>query len=82
MNTPLDAQIGQWRGYLEGRRRMRVEEVDELEAHLRDQVDELSARGLDDEESFLVAVKRMGAVDTIAHEFARAILPTCYTWLI
>lgn len=71
MNTPLDAQIGQWRGYLEGRRRMRVEEVDELEAHLRDQVDELSARGLDDEESFLVAVKRMGAVDTIAHEFAR-----------
>lgn len=71
MSTGGDAQIRQWRGYLEGRRRMRTEEVDELESHLRDQIADLEDRGLDGDESFLVAVKRMGATDAIAHEFAR-----------
>lgn len=71
MTGPVDAQIRQWRGYLEGRRRLRVEEVDELESHLRDAIADLEARGLDGEESFLVAVKRMGAADAVAHEFAR-----------
>ncbi|GAB3132944.1 hypothetical protein GCM10027289_21920 [Tsukamurella serpentis] len=50
---------------------MRSEEVDELESHLRDQIADLQARGLDGDESFLVAVKRMGAADAVAHEFAR-----------
>ncbi|KXP11039.1 hypothetical protein AXK57_06625 [Tsukamurella pulmonis] len=71
MTGPVDAQVRQWRGYLEGRRRLRVEEVDELESHLRDQISDLEARGLDGDESFLVAVKRMGAADAVAHEFAR-----------
>ncbi|CAM3803081.1 permease prefix domain 1-containing protein [Tsukamurella strandjordii] len=71
MTGPVDAQIRQWRGYLEGRRRLRADEVDELESHLRDQISDLEARGLDGEESFLVAVKRMGAADAVAHEFAR-----------
>ncbi|MGX9294143.1 permease prefix domain 1-containing protein [Tsukamurella paurometabola] len=71
MTGPVDAQIRQWRGYLEGRRRLRAEEVDELESHLRDAIADLEARGLDGEESFLVAVKRMGAADAVAHEFAR-----------
>ncbi|ADG79713.1 permease prefix domain 1-containing protein [Tsukamurella paurometabola] len=71
MSGTVDAQIVQWRGYLEGRRRMRADEVDELESHLRDQISDLEARGLDGEESFLVAVKRMGAADAVAHEFAR-----------
>ena len=38
MTGPVDAQVRQWRGYLEGRRRMRADEVDELESHLRDQI--------------------------------------------
>ncbi|BDD83811.1 hypothetical protein TPB0596_35740 [Tsukamurella pulmonis] len=71
MTGPVDAQVRQWRGYLEGRRRLRIEEVDELESHLRDQISDLEARGLDGDESFLVAVKRMGAADAVAHEFAR-----------
>lgn len=67
----LDVQIEQWRGYLEGRRRMAAAEVDELESHLRDQIQELTERGLADDEAFLVAVKRMGGTDAIAREFAR-----------
>ncbi|KXO89012.1 permease prefix domain 1-containing protein [Tsukamurella pseudospumae] len=71
MTGPVDAQIRQWRGYLEGRRKLRPEDVDELESHLRDTISDLEARGLDGDESFLVAVKRMGAADAVAHEFAR-----------
>ncbi len=46
-------------------------DVDELEGHLRDQVAELGAAGLSDDEAFLVAVKRMGNLDELSREFAR-----------
>ncbi|MDF0530148.1 permease prefix domain 1-containing protein [Tsukamurella sp. 8F] len=56
---------------MERRRRIARDEVDELEAHLRDSIDALGARGLDDDEAFLVAIKRMGSTDAVAREFAR-----------
>ena len=43
----------------------------ELEEHLRDQVAGLLAAGLTTDEAFLVAVKRMGALDSLSREFAR-----------
>lgn len=67
----LEAQIGQWRGYVERRQAITAADVDEMEDHLREQVADLAATGLDDEEAFLVAVKRIGSVDAISHEFAR-----------
>ena len=45
--------------------------MDELEDHLREQVADLRATGLDDDEAFLVAIKRMGNLDAVSHEFAR-----------
>ncbi|MEX2402995.1 MAG: permease prefix domain 1-containing protein, partial [Balneolales bacterium] len=39
--------------------------------HLRDQVEALIDSGLADDEAFLVAVKRMGNVDSLSREFAR-----------
>lgn len=67
----LEAQIGQWRGYVERRQAITAADVDEMEDHLREQVADLAATGLDNEEAFLVAVKRIGSVDAISHEFAR-----------
>ena len=67
----LEAQIGQWRGYLRRRQAIRPMDVAELEDHLRDQVATLRSAGLSDDEAFLVAVKRMGALDAISNEFAR-----------
>lgn len=67
----LEAQIGQWRGYLRRRQAIRPMDVAELEDHLRDQVATLRGAGLSDDEAFLVAVKRMGALDAISNEFAR-----------
>jgi len=46
-------------------------DAEELEDHLRTQVAELREAGLDDEEAFLIAVKRIGDLDAVSREFAR-----------
>lgn len=71
-DTPsLEAQIEQWRSYLRRRSSIRAIDVAELEDHLREQTGALMDRGLAPDEAFLVAVKRMGELDTVAREFAR-----------
>ena len=67
----LESQIEQWRSYLRRRQAIRARDVEELEDHLRGQVATLRQGGLSDDEAFLVAVKRMGALDSISNEFAR-----------
>jgi hypothetical protein len=68
---PLEEQIGQWRAFLRRRRAIHAADVEELEDHLRDQIATVMDAGLSADEAFLVAVKRMGAQDAIANEFAR-----------
>ncbi|WP_239404923.1 permease prefix domain 1-containing protein [Frankia sp. Cj3] len=67
----LEAQLAQWRQYVGRRREMRPPDADELEDHLRGCVDELVEAGLNADEAFLIAVKRMGSLDDLAREFAR-----------
>jgi hypothetical protein len=67
----LEEQIEQWRGYLRRRQAIRAVDVEELEDHLRGEVTALRGSGLSENEAFLVAVKRMGALDAISNEFAR-----------
>jgi hypothetical protein len=67
----LELEIAEWRSYVERGPAVDAHDVEELEAHLRDQISDLHAVGLDDDEAFLVAVKRMGKVDDLSHEFAR-----------
>lgn len=69
--TALEAQIGEWRDYVGRSRGVQKPDVEELEAHLREQIEALGGVGLADDEAFLVAVKRMGAVDALSREFAR-----------
>jgi hypothetical protein len=68
---PLEEQIAQWRDYLRRHRTIGVRDVAELEDHLRDQVGELTGAGLADDEAFLIAVKRIGSLDSLSLEFAR-----------
>jgi hypothetical protein len=71
-NSPeLEEQITAWRTYVGGRRAIAHRDVDELEDHLRGQIEQLSASGLADDEAFLVAVKRLGGLDDLSREFAR-----------
>jgi hypothetical protein len=67
----LEGQIEQWRSYLRRRQAIRPVDVEELEDHLRGEVALLRRAGLSENEAFLVAVKRMGALDAISNEFAR-----------
>ena len=68
---PLEQQIEAWRAFLRSDRAVATADADELEDHLREQIAGLRADGLSDDEAFLVAVKRMGAIDALTREFAR-----------
>ena len=67
----LEGQIEEWRAFVEQGPAVDGRDVEELEAHLRDQIVELDAAGLAPDEAFLVAVKRMGRLDELSREFAR-----------
>ena len=71
-DQPLEEQIAQWRTYLRRRQALHGPDVEELEGHLRDQLTALIEAGLTGDEAFLVAVKRMGSLDALSREFARA----------
>ncbi len=71
-DRPLEEQIAQWRAYLRRRQAVHGPDVEELEGHLRDQLVALTDAGLAGDEAFLVAVKRMGSLDALSREFARA----------
>ncbi|HVE77732.1 MAG TPA: permease prefix domain 1-containing protein [Gemmatimonadaceae bacterium] len=67
----LEEQIDQWRSYLRRRQAIHSVDVAELEDHLRERIAGLVDAGLAPDEAFLVAVKRMGALDALSREFAR-----------
>jgi hypothetical protein len=67
----VEAQIAQWRAYVVNASGVNGHDVDELEDHLRHQIAELNAVGLTADEGFLIAVKRLGDMDSLSREFAR-----------
>ena len=67
----LETQIARWRDYVHRHRAIAAADVDEMEDHLRGRIADLTATGLDDDEAFLVAVKRLGRLDAVSREFAR-----------
>ena len=67
----VETQIESWRAHLRRSRAITHADVEELEDHLREQIASLGAGGLSGDEAFLVAVKRMGAIDALTREFAR-----------
>ena len=71
-DQPLENQIAEWRTYLRRRKALHGSDVEELEGHLRDQLAALVDAGLSGDEAFLIAVKRMGSLDVLSREFARA----------
>jgi len=67
----VEKQIVEWRAYLRRSRAITSQDATELEDHLREQMASLGAEGLSEDEAFLVAVKRMGAINALTREFAR-----------
>ena len=67
----LEEGIAEWRSYLRRRPAIHSVDADELEDHLRSQAGALVYAGLTEDEAFLIAVKRIGELDTLSREFAR-----------
>ncbi|MET8311247.1 permease prefix domain 1-containing protein [Micromonospora sp. NPDC005173] len=71
IDNDLEGQIAEWRAYIDRRGELHHTDADELEDHLRSRITELTEAGLRPDESFLIAVKRMGSLDELSREFAR-----------
>ncbi len=71
--TPFDLNdaIHRWRENLAGSPAFRAENLDELEAHLRDSVSALAAKGLSDEEAWWVAMRRVGCHEDLHQEYQK-----------
>lgn len=67
----LEEQFEQWRNYLARRQTLHSVDIAELEDHLLEQVDALFDAGLAPDEAFLVAIKRIGDIDSLSREFSR-----------
>ncbi|MBT3190976.1 MAG: hypothetical protein HN341_00315 [Verrucomicrobia bacterium] len=66
-----EREIAAWRAYVRSHGEISDEGMDELESHLRDEIDSLRESGLSDEESLIIAVKRFGNASAVAREFSK-----------
>jgi len=67
----LESQIRKWRGHINSTGSLGAQDVEELESHLRDSIDELTGRGVSAEEAFLISIRRMGDAEALHDEYAK-----------
>ncbi len=67
----LNDEIQDWRKQLSGTGACYAKDVEELEAHLRDEIEHLTATGLTSEEGFLVARYRLGEAEALGREYSK-----------
>ena len=68
----LNAAVESWRNELDAQPDLTQEDRSELEVHLRDAITELLKRGLNEEESFWLARRRVGRPRQLGEEFTKA----------
>ncbi|MGB4337821.1 MAG: permease prefix domain 1-containing protein, partial [Bacillota bacterium] len=74
----VESNIVAWKTEIATKSHLSVEDLAELEDHLRDEMEELQGAGLSEEEAFLVAARRMGSTSELAGELRQANLDK--TW--
>src|SRR5690348_11240878 len=67
----LNVALQQWLARLGQSPQVKVENLKELESHVRDSVVQLQCRGLSSEESFLIATHRVGKPEKLELEFGK-----------
>jgi hypothetical protein len=67
----LNEQISQWRTSLSQSQTCRQSDIDELENHLREEIENLTASQLSEQEAFWIAAHRLGDTNALAGEFAK-----------
>ncbi len=67
----LNEKISMWRSNLAQSQTLGSSDIDELECHLREEIENLTALKLSDEEAFLIATHRLGSTDSLAEEYEK-----------
>ena len=67
----VDKSILEWKHSFQQGSSIDQESIEELESHLRESVAELNRIGLNDEESFFVAINRLGQASSLKAEFTK-----------
>jgi hypothetical protein len=67
----LNEQINKWRSNLAQSQTLGNSDIDELESHLREEIENLTDLKLSDEEAFLIATHRLGSTDSLAEEYEK-----------
>ena len=67
----LNNSVLNWKNSLKSRDSFTTENIDELESHLNEQISDLNLAGLNDEEAFWVAQKRIGTIQSLDSEFTK-----------
>jgi hypothetical protein len=70
MDIDLERSIRQWRAALAATAHLPPEDAQELEDHLRDEIETLRAAGLSPDEAMLVAARRIGNIHEVAGQLA------------
>jgi len=69
--TSLRERIADWKTSFQSKKELTQDNLDEIESHLLDEIDELTQVGLTKAEAFLVAKDRIGDRDEVAKEFRK-----------
>lgn len=69
--SALNRQIRFWRWQLYFKGAFTTDDIDELESHLRDEIDYLLRLGISEEEAFKQAVQRLGDADFLKAEYMK-----------
>ena len=67
----LDQAIRSWRRHLHRAALLTATDLDELESHLRDEIEEREAEGVAVEAAFHTAVERLGDAESLRREFGK-----------
>src|SRR5688572_2543553 len=67
----LNAAVARWRKNLRTSPAIRLQDIEELEGHLRDSTQALHSRGLTLEEAFVIASKRLGPREELEREYGK-----------
>jgi hypothetical protein len=69
--SDVERWIEQWHSRLAGSELLAGSDVNEMENHLREEMEDLRRSGLSEEEAFLVARRRLGDTAALEQEFAK-----------
>lgn len=69
MAFDIEEKISNWKAYLNSQGSFLPDDLEELETHLRDEIEALRKSGLDGEEAYFIGIKRLGKTDSLSREF-------------